>query len=53
MHRGEELHKKNLRPILKSGRTNVGIFASIAKGGRSKLALVRRRTKKERVPFRG
>ena len=46
---GEELYEKNLKPSFKSGRTNVSVFACIAKGGRSQLMLIRKRTEKERT----
>lgn len=47
MRHGEELCEKNLLPSLKSGRTNVGVFACIAKGSRTGLILLRRRAKSE------
>ena len=46
---GEELEEKNLQASFKSGRTNVGIYAAIAYGRRTKLIMVRKRTPAERV----
>ena len=48
MRPGEELCEKNLKPSFKSRRTNVGVFACIAKGSRTRLILVRKRTEMER-----
>ena len=44
----EELCEKNLKPSFKLGRTNVGVFACIAKESGTRLILVRKRTKMER-----
>ena len=49
---GEKLFEKNLKPSFKSGRTTVSVFACIAKGSRSELMVVRRRTAKERTSAR-
>ena len=46
---GEELEEKNLQASFKSGRINVGIYAAIAYGRRTKLIIVRKRTPAERV----
>ena len=43
----EELEEKNLQASFKSGRTNVGIYAAIAYGRRTKLIMVRKRTPAE------
>ena len=43
---------KNLKPSFKSRRTNVGIFACIANGSRTRLILVRKKTEMERRGLR-
>jgi len=46
---GEELEEKNLKPSFKSGRTSIGVYAGIVKGGRTELILVRKRGEEERT----
>jgi transposase len=49
---GEELEEKNLKPSFKSGRTSIGVYAAIMKGGRTELILVRKRGEEERTSKR-
>ena len=46
---GEELEEKTLKPSFKSGRTSIGVYAAIIKGGRTELILVRKRKEEERT----
>jgi len=46
---GEELEEKRLKHSLKSGRTSIGGYAGIVKGGRTELILVGKRGEEERT----
>jgi len=46
---GEELEENNLKPSFKSGRTNIGLYASIMHGRKTELILVRKRREEERT----
>jgi len=46
---GEELEGKNLKSSFTSGRTSIGVYARILKGGRTELILVRKRGEAERT----
>ena len=43
------LEEKNLKPSFKSGRTRIGVYAGIVKGGTTELILVRKRGEEERT----
>ena len=46
---GEELEEKNLKPSIKSGRTNIGVYAAIMHGRKTELILVRKKREEERT----